>query len=64
MRVIVTESYKAMSKIAADNIQYIIKEKNNAVLGLATGSTPIGTYEELIKRFKGGKIDFSCKWKK
>lgn len=64
MRVIVTESYKAMSKIAADNIQDIIKEKNNAVLGLATGSTPIGTYEELIKRFKEGKIDFSCKWKK
>lgn len=59
MRVIVTESYKAMSKIAADNIQDVIKEKNNAVLGLATGSTPIGTYEELIKRFKEGKIDFS-----
>jgi len=59
MRVIVADSYKAMSKIAADNIQNVINEKNDAILGLATGSTPIGTYEELIRRFKNGKIDFS-----
>lgn len=59
MRIIVADNYEAMSKIAADNIQEVITEKNDAILGLATGSTPIGTYEELIKRYEEGKIDFS-----
>lgn len=48
-----------VSQLAADEIQQIIKEKPQAVLGLATGSTPIGTYQELIRRYQEGKIDFS-----
>lgn len=59
MKIVVADNYEAMSKVAADNIQDVITEKNDAILGLATGSSPIGTYEELIRRYNEGKIDFS-----
>lgn len=59
MNIIVADDYKAMSKIAAFQIQELVNEKKDAVLGLATGSTPIGTYEELINLWKQGSIDFS-----
>ncbi len=42
-----------------DEIQSLLRRKNNAVLGLATGSSPIGVYDELIKAYKEGDIDFS-----
>jgi len=47
-----------MSKCAADIIASCIKSKPSCVLGLATGSTPIGTYRELIKMHNEG-LDFS-----
>lgn len=59
MKIIVTENYNMLSKAAADIIQKVINAKNDAVLGLATGGTPIGTYEELINRYNEKKIDFS-----
>lgn len=59
MKIIVTENYNMLSKAAADIIQKVINAKNDAVLGLATGGTPIGTYEELINRYNENKIDFS-----
>ncbi len=60
MKFIKVETYEELSKIAADIIADQIKEKPNCILGLATGSTPIGTYEQLIKKNKAGEIDFSC----
>ena len=48
MKVIVTKNYEEMSKEAAKIILAVVKEKPDAVLGLATGSTPIGTYREMI----------------
>lgn len=59
MKIIVTKDYTEMSKIAAMTIGELIKDKPDAVLGLATGSTPIGTYEELIKMNACQEIDFS-----
>lgn len=59
MKIIVAEDYNMLSKAAADIIEEVIDEKNNAVLGLATGGTPIGTYEELIDRYNQKRIDFS-----
>ncbi|MDD3628359.1 MAG: glucosamine-6-phosphate deaminase [Actinomycetota bacterium] len=58
MDIIVKESYEEMSKCAADIIANFIKSKPSCVLGLATGSTPIGTYRELIKMHREG-LDFS-----
>jgi glucosamine-6-phosphate deaminase len=42
----------------ADVFVDVIKSKTNPILGLATGSTPIGVYDELIKRNKEGKVSF------
>jgi glucosamine-6-phosphate deaminase len=47
MKVIVTENYEEMSKKAAEILIGIVKNNPNAVLGLATGSSPIGTYENM-----------------
>lgn len=59
MKLIVVENYDEMSKLAAENIRDLINKKPDAILGLATGSTPIGTYKELIKMNKNDEIDFS-----
>ena len=50
MRILKAKDYKEMSEMAADIIGAQVLLKPDAVLGLATGSTPIGTYEELVKR--------------
>ncbi|MDX9916621.1 MAG: glucosamine-6-phosphate deaminase [Gudongella sp.] len=59
MKIIVTESYEEMSKKTADIIEEELLANDNIVLGLATGSTPIGTYNELIRRHSEGILDFS-----
>jgi len=59
MNLIIVENYDEISKLAAINIKDVINKKPNAVLGLATGSTPMGTYKELIKMNKENEVDFS-----
>lgn len=58
MQFIIEETYEDVSRAAADIIAEQIQSKPAAVLGLATGSTPIGTYEELIAKFKRGEVSF------
>jgi glucosamine-6-phosphate deaminase len=45
---------------AADLVQEVIQLQERPVLGLATGSTPLGMYRELIRRYQEGMIDFSA----
>ncbi len=59
MKYIVTKTYEELSNKAADLIAAQIIVKPNCVLGLATGSSPVGTYKRLIEDNKAGKIDFS-----
>ena len=59
MRIIVCENYEEVSKKAAQMILSQVTLKPNSVLGLATGSTPIGMYENLVRLNKKGEIDFS-----
>ena len=59
MRVIIVRDYDEISKKAASIIASEIKAKPNAVLGLATGSTPLGTYQELVKMHEEDGLDFS-----
>jgi glucosamine-6-phosphate deaminase len=59
MQVIIKDNYEQMSSEAAKIIRDAIHLKPNLVLGLATGSTPIGTYKELIRMHKAGELDFS-----
>ena len=47
-----------IDKIVANKIAKLIKNKPNAVLGLATGSTPLGVYQNLINLNKKGKVSF------
>lgn len=59
MEVILTEDYNEMSKISAGEIARQVRKKPNSVIGLATGSTPLGTYKELIRLHKEEGLDFS-----
>lgn len=59
MRIIVTKDYEDMSRKAANIISAQIITKPECVLGLATGSTPIGTYDQLVERYEKGDLDFS-----
>ena len=52
MQVIVVENYEEMSKKAAEILIETVKKNPSAVLGLATGSSPIGTYQNMIKDHK------------
>ena len=59
MKIIATKNYDAMSRAAANIISAQIILKPDCVLGLATGSSPIGTYKQLIEWFNKGDLDFS-----
>lgn len=58
MEFIVCNSYEEISAKAASIIADVIKKKPDSILGLATGSTPVGTYKELIRMNKDGEISF------
>lgn len=59
MKIYCAKDYEQASRVAANIISAQIIMKPDCVLGLATGSTPIGTYEQLIKRYEEGDLDFS-----
>ncbi|MCK5379862.1 MAG: glucosamine-6-phosphate deaminase [Candidatus Latescibacteria bacterium] len=59
MRVIIEKDYEAISGKAAEFVAEIVRNKPDCVLGLATGSTPIGLYKELIRMHKDEGLDFS-----
>lgn len=59
MEVVIKDSYDDVSKLSAELIADVIRHKPRAVIGLATGSTPVGTYKELIRLHKEEGLDFS-----
>ena len=59
MEVIICRNYEEMSKAAAHEVAQLLNTKPNAVLGLATGSTPVGMYQELVRMHKQEGLDFS-----
>ena len=59
MRIYKAKDYNDMSRKAANILSAQVIMKPDAVLGLATGSTPLGTYSQLIEWYKKGDIDFS-----
>ncbi len=60
MRIIITRDYDDLSRRAADYIGAQLILKPTSVLGLATGSTPIGTYQNLVAANKVQKINFAA----
>lgn len=58
MKLVKVKDYQEMSEKAARIIMDQVKEKPNALLGLATGETVIGTYEIIVKNFKKEQLSF------
>ena len=58
MKVIITENYQEMSQKAAEIMIELVKKNPNAVLGLATGSSPIGMYKEMAKDCANGGASY------
>ncbi|NFI04560.1 MULTISPECIES: glucosamine-6-phosphate deaminase [unclassified Clostridium] len=59
MKILVCENYDKLSEKAAQIIMSQITLKSNSILGLATGSTPIGMYKKLVEMYENKMIDFS-----
>ena len=59
MRLIIAKDYADVSRKAANIIAAQVHMKPDCVLGLATGSSPVGTYKELIAKYESGELDFS-----
>lgn len=58
MKIIITENYDEMSQKAFEIFKAVLTEKPDAVLGLATGTTPLGLYERMIADCKAGGISY------
>ena len=59
MKIVIKKTYEELSKEAAKIIKEAIQIKPNLVLGLASGSTPLGCYQELTRLYKENRLDFS-----
>ncbi|CAL1525316.1 glucosamine-6-phosphate deaminase [Bacillus subtilis] len=59
MKILIAEHYEELCKLSAAIIKEQIQAKKDAVLGLATGSTPVGLYKQLISDYQAGEINFS-----
>ncbi len=59
MEILVKSTYEEMSRAAALEVANILNTKPNAVLGMATGSTPLGLYQELVRMHQEEWLDFS-----
>ncbi len=59
MRIYLAEDYKSMSRRAANIISAQVITKPDSVLGLATGGTPVGAYQQLVEWYKKGDLSFS-----
>ena len=58
MKVIVTKNYDEMSRVAADILIEQVKNNPRSTLGLATGSSPIGTYQKIIEAYNNKEVSF------
>jgi len=59
MEVIISKTYEEMSRAAALDVAEVLNATPDAVIGMATGSTPLGLYQELVRMHKKEGLDFS-----
>lgn len=59
MQVIIADSAQEVARLGADQLSALVRTRPGAVLGLATGNTPIALYEELIRRYRSGQLSFA-----
>ena len=60
LKIMMANDYNDMSRKAANLLSAQIIMKPDCVLGLATGSSPVGTYRQLIEWYKKGDLDFAA----
>ncbi len=59
MEVVIQSSAAALAELAADTIERLLTAKADTVLGLATGSSPLAVYDELVRRHQAGRMSFA-----
>ena len=59
MEVVICDDPARIGSLAADCIQALLSRNPRAVLGLATGSSPLVIYDELVRRYEAGALSFS-----
>ncbi|MBE0593083.1 MAG: 6-phosphogluconolactonase, partial [Gemmatimonadales bacterium] len=63
IRTVIVPDHDDIATLVADRIVHVIGERvaatGRCVLGLATGSTPLGIYREIIRRHQAGEVDLS-----
>jgi len=59
VEIIIKDDYQQMSRTAAEIVVEVLNTRPNAVFGMATGSTPLGLYQELVRLHKQEQLDFS-----
>ncbi|MEP7111916.1 MAG: glucosamine-6-phosphate deaminase [Ilumatobacteraceae bacterium] len=60
MEVVILADAESVAMLVADSIERLVSSKPDAVLGLATGSSPMGVYGELVRRHRAGTLSFGC----
>lgn len=60
IKVEVFDGYEGLSEAAADYIAALMLDKPDIILGLATGSSPVGVYDALTRKYEAGELDFSA----
>src|SRR5690554_6730334 len=58
MKIVKVKNYDELSQVASEYVLDLVRSKPNATLGLATGSSPIGLYKNLIKAFNNNEVSF------
>lgn len=59
MEVVILDEAEGIGPLAADAIVELLRRRPDAVLGLATGSSPLGIYDELARRYAAGEVSFA-----
>jgi glucosamine-6-phosphate deaminase len=59
VEILIHDSYDLLCRAAAKTVAHVLNAKPNAVLGLATGATPVGLYQELVRMHRDEGLDFS-----
>lgn len=60
IKVEIFDTYEGLSEAAADYIAALMLDKPDIILGLATGSSPVGVYDALTRKYEAGELDFSA----
>lgn len=59
MEVVILPDARRIAEVAADAVQAVLARRPGAVLGLATGSSPLAVYDELVRRHRQGQLSFA-----